>query len=352
MIRVLVVDDSAVIRVLFEKQLSKYEDIEVVGSAIDPYVARDKIAALNPDVLILDIEMPRMDGLTFLEKLMKHHPLPVVICSSLTAEGSEIALQAFYLGAVDVVPKPGAGFLAPSMDRIVRSVRAAASVNIDTLLKVCQKRTEKTRMPFQLRTTHRILAIGASTGGPQAIESVLGSLSATAPGTVIVQHMPQHFTASFASRLNASCPMQVREARDKDLIVPGVALVAPGNQHMTVEKSGTQYLVKLSDGALVQYQRPSVDVLFQSVAKTAGRNAVGVLLTGMGADGAAGLLDIRRAGGYTIAQDEQSSVVYGMPREAVKLDAADEVTALYSIPESIVRAVADSRAPTPAAISS
>jgi two-component system, chemotaxis family, protein-glutamate methylesterase/glutaminase len=253
MIRVLVVDDSAVIRILFERQLSKYPDIEVVGSAVDPYVAREKIALLRPDALILDIEMPRMDGLTFLEKLMRHHPIPVVICSSLTPEGSETALQAFYLGAVDVVPKPGAGFLAPSIERIVRSVRAAAAVNIQTLVETCRTRSVVKQPAFQLKTTHKVLAIGASTGGPQAIESILCSLSGTVPGAVIVQHMPQHFTASFASRLNACCPMQVREARDNDPVVPGVALIAPGNQHMTLEKSGAQYVVKLGDGPLIEY---------------------------------------------------------------------------------------------------
>ncbi len=339
MIRVLIVDDSAIVRKYLTDELSKYDDIEVVGSAVDPYVARDKIARLQPDVITLDVEMPRMDGLSFLAKLMKHNPIPVVMVSSLTPENSKAALRALELGAVEVISKPGSAYTAPDVHRrLVRAIRAAASAKLSVCTgasALVQSNPEPaTRM--RLNTTHRVIAIGASTGGTTAIESVLRCFPATSPGTVIVQHMPEHFTQSFADRLNKSCQMEVREAHDNDDVVPGVALLAPGNQHMVLALSGARYVVHLKDGPPVHFQRPSVDVLFQSVARSAGANAVGVLLTGMGADGAKGLLAMRESGAHTIAQDEQSCVVYGMPKEAVKLGAVDESVSLQSIPAAVM----------------
>jgi len=337
MIRLLVVDDSAVVRKIFTEELSKYGDIEVIGSAVDPYAARDKIAKLRPDVITLDLEMPKMDGLSFLAKLMKHYPLPVVVVSSLTPKNSKAAIKALELGAVEVISKPGSAYSTPDIARLARAIRAAASAGIS-------KRQEAAEAPImsaatcqsQLLTTHKVLAIGASTGGTKAIETVLLGLPITTPGTVIVQHMPEYFTAAFAERLNQICQMEVREARDGDSVVPGVALVAPGNKHMVLQQSGAYYLVRIKDGPPVHYQRPSVDVLFQSVARSAGHNAVGVLLTGMGADGAKGLLAMRQAGAHTIAQDEATSVVFGMPKEAIKLGAASEVLSLPRISQAIL----------------
>ncbi|MEZ5427209.1 MAG: chemotaxis response regulator protein-glutamate methylesterase [Pyrinomonadaceae bacterium] len=330
MIRVLIVDDSAVVRKVLTDELSKVEDIEVVGSAIDPYMAREKIARLSPDVLTLDVEMPRMDGLTFLSKLMQHHPMPVVVVSSLTPQNSDNALRALSLGAVDIVSKPGSQFSTPDVQKhLVQAIRAASKARVFARAETPSKTPAVTFN--NLETTHKIIAIGASTGGTQAIEAVLRGFPANAPGTVIVQHMPQGFTGPFAKRLNQICAMEVREAKHGDPVVPGVALVAPGNQHMLLQKSGAKYFVSLKNGPLVHYQRPAVDVLFQSVSRHAGKNATGVLLTGMGADGASGLLTMRQSGARTIAQDEQTSVVYGMPREAARLGAVDEILPLNAI---------------------
>lgn len=336
MIRVLIVDDSAIVRQVLTEGLSKLDDIEVVGSAIDPYMARDKIASLKPDVITLDVEMPRMDGLTFLSKLMQHHPLPVVVVSSLTPENSENALRALSLGAVEIVNKPGTQFSVPDVQKnLAKAIRTAARA------KVFARKNDDTKKTVtsykQLETTHKIIAIGASTGGTQAIEAVLKDFPANAPGTVICQHMPQGFTASFAKRLNQVCAMEVREAKDGDAVVPGVALVAPGNKHMLLQKSGAKYFVVLKDGPPVHYQRPAVDVLFQSVARHAGQNAIGVILTGMGADGAKGLLDMKNSGAYTFAQDEQSCVVFGMPKAAIQLNAAEEVLPLHSVTKAVFR---------------
>lgn len=336
MIRVLIVDDSAIVRQVLTEGLSKLDDIEVVGTAIDPYMARDKIAALKPDVITLDVEMPRMDGLTFLSKLMQHYPLPVVIVSSLTPENSESALRALSLGAIEIVSKPGTQFSTPDVQKnLAKAIRTASKA------KVFARQNEpakKTLTPYkQLETTHKIIAIGASTGGTQAIEAVLKDFPANSPGTVICQHMPQGFTASFAKRLNQVCAMEVREAQDGDAVVPGVALVAPGNQHMLLQKSGAKYFVVLKDGPPVHYQRPAVDVLFQSVARHAGQNAVGVILTGMGSDGAKGLLEMKNNGAYTFAQDEQSCVVFGMPKAAIQLNAADEILPLNSVTKAVFR---------------
>jgi two-component system, chemotaxis family, protein-glutamate methylesterase/glutaminase len=349
-IRVLVVDDSAVVRRALSEGLSRYPDIEVVGTAMDPYVARDKIIELRPDVLTLDVEMPRMDGLSFLERLMQHYPLPVIIVSSLTPRHSEAAVRALALGAVDVVPKPGTQYSVPDVEQhLVRAVRAASRATL--------RRREAPSSPVErqaphighIRTTDRLIAIGASTGGTGAIEQLLTHFPPGAPGTVIAQHMPAGFTASFAQRLDQRCAITVREARDGDLITPGLALIAPGNFHLVVQRSGAQWLARVKDGPMVHHQRPAVDVLFQSVAKAAGRNAIGVILTGMGEDGAKGLLVMREAGAHTIAQDEATSVVYGMPRAAFELGAVCEVRPLPEINGAIFHALAHGDRHTPLA---
>ncbi len=341
MIKVLIVDDSAVVRKVISKELSRFNDIEVVATAVDPYMARDKIVKLRPDVITLDLEMPRMDGLSFLVKLMKHYPMPVVVLSSLTPKNSEIALKALDLGAVDVLCKPGAAYSTGDISQsLARAIRAAASARIQNNPGQSSIPVAKVQVNSLLvQTTLKVIAVGASTGGTKAIEAVLSTMPVTSPGTVIVQHIPENFTTAFAGRLNGICPMEVREARDNDHIVPGVALIAPGNRHMLLYRSGGTYLVKIKNGPRVHYQRPSVDVLFQSVAKNAGRNAVGVLLTGMGADGAKGMLSMRENGANTIAQDEKSCVVFGMPKEAIKLGAADEVVPLSNISRSIINAL-------------
>jgi two-component system chemotaxis response regulator CheB len=344
MIKVLIVDDSAVVRKVLSDELSRAKGIEVVGTAMDPYIARDKIIQLQPDVITLDLEMPRMDGLTFLSKLMKHYPLPVIIISSLTPKGSDTAMQALELGAVDVVCKPGTAFSVADISRsLVDKIHAAAAANlkkndfqVSASLPAVSPVVSSTKI---LRhTTHSILAIGASTGGTKAIEAVLTAMPSDTPGTVIVQHMPENFTAAFARRLNEICPMEVREAQHNDRVVPGVALIAPGNHHMVLRRSGAQYLVEIKGGPQVHHQRPSVDVLFHSVAREAGLNAVGVILTGMGADGAAGLLAMKDAGARTIAQDENSCVVFGMPKEAIRMGAAGEIVSLNQIPQHISKA--------------
>ena len=342
----LIVDDSAVVRQVLSAELSKTPDIEVVGTAVDPYVARDKIVALSPDVITLDMEMPRMDGLTFLSKLMKYHPMPVVVVSSLTASGSQTALRALELGAMEVICKPGSSYSVSEVSALLaEKIRAAAAA------RYCARATQAAREiqsdmddsppPPMLQTTHKILAIGASTGGTEAIREVLTHLPSNCPGTVIVQHMPEHFTASFAQRLNDLCQMEVREARDKDLVVPGVALLAPGNHHMVLARSGARYYVEIKDGPPVYHQRPSVDVLFHSVARQAGPNALGVILTGMGADGARGMLAMRQAGAHTLAQDEESCVVFGMPREAIRLEAAAQVVSLPRMAGTILRSMSE-----------
>lgn len=338
MIKVLVVDDSAIIRKILTEELSKYRDIEIVGTAIDPYVARDKIVRLKPDVITLDLEMPRMDGLSFLVKLMKYYPLPVVVLSSLTPKNSEIALKALELGAVEVLCKPGPAHSTLNISRtLANAIRAAASAQLIV-------HREKPPSPgvikdLRIQSSHKIIAMGASTGGTKAIEVVLRGMPTDVPGIVIVQHMPENFTTAFAKRLNDICQMEVREAADDDRVLQGVALIAPGNHHLVIRRSGTDYTVKIKTGPPVHYQRPSADVLFQSVAKHAGANAVGVLMTGMGSDGAKGLLAMREAGAYTMAQDEKSCVVFGMPKEAIKIGAADEVVPLENISRQIIAAL-------------
>ncbi len=339
MIRVLVVDDSAVVRKIITTELSKFEDIEVVGSAIDPYAAREKIAKLHPDVITLDIEMPRMDGLSFLEKLMAHHPIPVVIVSSLAPKDSENALRALSLGAIEIVGKPGSQFSAPDVaGQLIRAVRIAARSRVSIRKPPLAKQGTATTFT-RLETTHKIIAIGASTGGTGAIESVLSEFPANSPGTVIVQHMPAGFTQAFAKRLNSICQVEVREATHGAAVVPGLALVAAGNHHLLLQRSGATYSVVVKNGPAVHFQRPSVDVLFRSVAESAGSNAIGVILTGMGADGATGLKEMHDSGARTIAQDEDTCVVFGMPKEAIRLGAADQILPLDRITQSILHRV-------------
>ncbi len=336
-IRVLVVDDSAIVRKVFSEELSKEKGIEVVGTAPDPYIARDKIVRLKPDVLTLDIEMPRMDGITFLKKLMRYYPIPVIIVSSLTPTGSQLALEALSIGALEVVSKPSVSYSVGDMSvQLADKIRAVAHVKFDKKGPVAEPapiRKAKVSSKALLETTNKIIAIGASTGGTEALKVVLTSMPATAPGILVVQHMPAKFTTSFAERLNGLCEMTVQEARDGDTISNGKVLIAPGNYHMLLKRSGARYYVTVKQGPLVHHQRPSADVLFDSVADYAGANAVGIILTGMGADGAKGLLKMKENGAKTIAQDEKSCVVFGMPKEAIKIGAADTVLPLTSIAE-------------------
>lgn len=345
MIRVLIVDDSAVVRKILTDELSRYPDIEIVGTAVDPYVARDKIVQLDPDVITLDIEMPRMDGLSFLARLMKYHPKPVVVVSSLTPANSQTAIKALELGALEVICKPGSSYSTTDISaQLARAIRAASSSRvIPRSAPPSQAPQGEALGDFQLQTTLKVVAIGASTGGTKAIETILTQLPASCAGTVIVQHMPERFTTAFAERLNSICKMEVREAKDGDRVVPGVALIAPGNRHMLLDRSGANYLTKVKDGPRVHYQRPSVDVLFNSVARHAGPNAIGILLTGMGADGAQGLLEMRKRGAYTVAQDEATCVVFGMPKEAIRMGAAEDIAPLHQMPERIVTFLRDGK---------
>lgn len=335
-VRVLIVDDSAIVRQILSDELNRKAGIEVVASAPDPYVARDLILQLNPDVVTLDVEMPRMDGITFLRKLMRHYPIPVVIVSSLTPSGSQLALDALQAGAFDIMQKPGAAYTVGEMaEQLAEKIRVASRVDVRTLRPPVLADGAPLRLALAATTT-KVVAIGASTGGTQALQSVLGTLPPNAPGIVIAQHMPEHFTRAFADRLNQTCAVHVKEAEDRDPIGPGRALIAPGNKHLVVRRSGAQYYAEVKDGPLVSGHRPSVDVLFKSVARYAGSNAVGVLLTGMGADGAEGLKALHDAGAPTIAQDEATCVVFGMPAEAVKRGAVDHILGLASIPQKII----------------
>lgn len=339
-IKVLLVDDSAVVRQVLMGILNGEPDIEVTGAASDPIFAMDKLARDWPDVIVLDVEMPRMDGITFLKKIMAERPTPVVICSSLTERGAETSLQAMAAGAVEIITKPKVGlksFLQDSAAELVNAVRAASHANVRRLVRAEMKQTrdnapaahsEAHSSQAMAQTTERLVAIGTSTGGTQALESILVTLPRVCPGIVIVQHMPEKFTASFAERLNQLSHIEVREAKNNDRVMPGLALIAPGGKHMSLKRSGAFYHVEVVDGPLINRHRPSVDVLFRSVAKFAGRNAIGIIMTGMGDDGARGLLEMRNAGARTVAQDEASCVVFGMPKEAIQLGAAKEVLPL------------------------
>jgi two-component system chemotaxis response regulator CheB len=333
-IKVLVVDDSALVRSLLAEIIRSTPDMVLVGAAPDAYVARDMVNEFAPDVITLDIEMPRMDGLSFLEKLMGARPTPVVMISTLAEEGAEATLRALELGAVDYIPKPKLGVssgIREYADLIVEKLRAAASVKVKPLVKSNRTviaGTEKIPLTSKLMGTEKIIAIGASTGGTEAIKDLLVQLPAAVPGIVMTQHMPPGFTRTYAERLNRLTRLHVVEAKGGERILPGHAFLAPGGFHMLVERSGADYILKLSEGEPVHRHRPAVDVMMQSAALAGGKNVLGILLTGMGKDGAKGMLDIRNSGGYTFAQDEASCVVYGMPKEAVLCGAVDETVEL------------------------
>jgi two-component system chemotaxis response regulator CheB len=352
-IKVMIVDDSAVVRQTVRTLLEREPDIEVIGAASDPVFAISHMQRQWPDVIVLDIEMPRMDGLTFLKKIMTERPTPVVICSSLAESGAAATLQALSSGAFTIITKPKMGvkqFLEDSTNDVVQAVRSAARANMARLgarsaapLAPRPRFDADAMLPAGLgsgasmvRTTERIVAIGTSTGGTQALEAVLTRLPATSPGIVIVQHMPERFTAMFAERLDSLCRIDVREAKDGDRVMPGRALIAPGGRHMMLARSGAQYKVEVRDGPLINRHRPSVDVLFRSCAKFAGKNAVGVIMTGMGDDGARGLKEMHDAGASTVAEDESTCVVFGMPKEAIRLGGVDRVAPLPQIPDLIL----------------
>lgn len=348
-IKVMVVDDSAVIRQVFSRIIKQDPQLELVAAVNDPLLALNRMKVSMPDVIVLDVEMPKMDGLTFLKLIMNDNPVPVVMCSTLTEKGSKTTMQAIADGAVDFITKPklGAkGFLEESAATLVDVIKSAAKANVgklkknaslisegeglDKLLSKNEVLLEKSASAMT-RTTDRVIAIGTSTGGTQALEVVLSQLPKTAPGLIIVQHMPEKFTAAFASRLNSVCQIKVKEAENGDRVLQGQALIAPGSHHMVLNRSGARYFVEIKEGPLVSRHRPSVDVLFRSTAKIAGKNAVGIIMTGMGSDGASGMLEMHDAGAFTIAQDEASSVVYGMPKEAVKLGAVDKIVSLSEV---------------------
>ncbi|EPR44112.1 response regulator receiver modulated CheB methylesterase [Desulfovibrio sp. X2] len=349
-LRVLVVDDSALVRKTMVEILTSDPDIEVMGAASDPYAAAGMMEQEVPDVVTLDIEMPRMDGLTFLRKIMSQHPLPVIICSTLAEKGGDAWLKALEYGAVDIMTKPKVGtrqFFEESRIRICDAVRAAAKANLKRLtLKPrgvgpalsADAVIAKATRPVLTETTDKVVAVGASTGGTEALRVFLEALPEDSPGVVVVQHMPEKFTAAFAKRLDSICRVTVKEAADGDSVLRGQALIAPGNRHMLLKRSGARYHVEVKDGPLVRRHRPSVDVLFRSTARYAGQNGVGVIMTGMGDDGASGLLEMKEAGAYTIAQDAETSVVWGMPGEAVKLGAAQKIMPLDRIAAEVVRA--------------
>ncbi len=345
-IRVLIVDDSAVVRQTLSEVLSSDPEIEVIGTAGDPFVAAERIAEQLPDVITLDIEMPRMDGLTFLQKIMSQHPIPVVICSSLAEGNAASTLKALEYGAVEIIAKPKFGtkqFLEDSKILLCEAVKAAALAHLHVLQpsravepKLTADAILSPATKAMLETTEKVVVIGASTGGTEALKTLLEALPSDSPGIVIVQHMPELFTRAFAKRLDGLCSITVKEAETNDTVLRGRALIAPGNHHTLIKRSGARYYVDIKDGPLVCRHRPSVDVLFRSAARYAGQNAVGAILTGMGDDGARGLLEMKQAGAMTIAQDEASCVVFGMPKEAVKLGAVNKVLPLHAIAGAIL----------------
>ncbi|MGR8930020.1 MAG: protein-glutamate methylesterase/protein-glutamine glutaminase [Gammaproteobacteria bacterium] len=354
-INVFIVDDSAVVRQVLTGLMNELPGIRVIGSAPDPIFALKRMEAQWPDVIILDIEMPRMDGITFLRKLMQERPTPVVICSTLTAKGAEVTMQAMSAGAVDIITKPTVNlksFLQDSKTLLGDAVKAAAHARLRKIPATMSKPLPMmepspkltadsviapSSLPPMSETTDRVIAIGTSTGGTQALEYILTRLPRSVPGIVIVQHMPEAFTAAFARRLNSLAQINIKEAEQNDRVIPGLALIAPGGKHMLLRRSGAQYRVEIKAGPLVSRHRPSVDVLFRSTAQSAGRNALGVIMTGMGDDGARGLKELHDTGALTVAQDEASCIVYGMPKEAVKLGAVDGEIALSDIPDLIIR---------------
>jgi two-component system chemotaxis response regulator CheB len=349
-IKVMIVDDSAVVRQVVSQALAADPGIEVIGVASDPIFALQKMKAAWPDVLVVDIEMPRMDGITFLKKIMAERPTPVVVCSSLAEQGAQATFEALAAGAIAIITKPKSGlksFLEDSSNDIVQAVRSAARANMRAVRSNGQPALNRPKLSADVvlsaggnralvNTTDKVIAIGTSTGGTQALEAVLTRLPATTLGIVIVQHMPEKFTAMFAERLHGLCQIEVREAKNGDRVIPGLALIAPGGRHMLLKRNGAQYVVEVVDGPLVNRHKPSVDVLFRSVAKFAGANALGIIMTGMGDDGARGMKEMHDAGARTIAQDEASCVVFGMPKEAIKLGAADQTMALEQIPSAII----------------
>ncbi|MFP4088852.1 MAG: chemotaxis response regulator protein-glutamate methylesterase [Cyclobacteriaceae bacterium] len=359
--RVLIIDDSAVVRQTLESIINADPRLEVMGTASDPFFAAAKIKKEVPDVITLDVEMPRMDGITFLKTLMSQCPIPVVIISSLTANGTQTALKALEYGAVEVLSKPQLGntkkFLEEASIKLCDTIQAASMAHVKRVKlrkpiavaappqKIQPKHTadaviqSSSGSRSMIKTTDKVIAVGASTGGTEALRVFLESLPHDAPGVVIVQHMPEHFTKSFADRLNTLCKVTVKEAVNNDTVIPGRVLIAPGNKHMLLKRSGARYYVEIKDGPLVNRHRPSVDVLFRSTAQYAGANSIGIIMTGMGDDGARGLLEMKQAGARTIAQDEKSCVVFGMPKEAIKLEAADKIVALDKISSLVMSMV-------------
>jgi two-component system chemotaxis response regulator CheB len=348
-IHVLIVDDSAVVRQVLSEALSHDPAIRVLGAVADPVFALERMKKQWPDVIVTDVEMPRMDGMTFVRKIMSERPTPIVVCSSLTEKGAETSMQVLALGAVHVVTKPKIGvkaFLAGSADSLAGAIKAAAHAKLQRLPPASTPAQAPSKLSADAvltaaesvgmaRTTERIVAIGTSTGGTQALEVVLRALPRVSPGIVVVQHMPEKFTAAFAARLNGLSALEVREGKNNDRVLPGLVLIAPGGKHMLLRRNGARYHVEVRDGPAVNRHRPSVDVLFRSAAQAAGKNACGIIMTGMGDDGARGLREMHDAGARTIAQDEDSCVVYGMPKEAVKLGAVDDVMPLHSIAGAI-----------------
>lgn len=344
-IKVMVVDDSAVVRQVVTGLLSADPDIEVICAVADPLLAMVRMQSQWPDVIVLDVEMPRMDGITFLKKIMQERPTPVVICSTLAESGAKTSIEALAAGAVAIITKPKLGlkqFLHDSSSDLLIAVKSAAKANVKQLKVIEKYNADVILQPASnhgamTQTTERVVAVGTSTGGTQALERVLVTLPRVCPGIVIVQHMPEKFTAEFANRLNTLCQIEVKEAKHNDRVTPGRALIAPGGKHMLLRRNGAQYFVDVIDGPLVNRHRPSVDVLFRSVAKCAGVNALGVIMTGMGDDGASGLLEMRKAGARTVAQDEESCVVFGMPKEAIKRGAVEKTVSLGAIGREIMQ---------------
>jgi len=339
--KVFVIDDSAIVRQVLCDIFSKDPAFDFLGAAPDPLFAMEKMKKLWPDVIVLDIEMPKMDGITFLRKIMNEKPTPVVICSTLTSEGSETAMIALSLGAVDIITKPKIGlkdFLEESSIELIDAVSKASQSNLSKLklIKVETPKGIKSEIS-QISATEKVVAIGTSTGGTIALEAVLTKLPRNkTPGIVIVQHMPEKFTEAFAKRLNSICEIEVREGKQGDRVLPGLALIAPGNKHMQIKRSGAQYLVEVTDGPLVNRHKPSVDVLFRSVAKHAGKNAKAIIMTGMGDDGAAAMVELKNAGSKTIAQNEESCIVFGMPKEAIRRNCVDLILPLNDIYKEII----------------